>query len=192
MQGGEISSLRELSSVSIRIPSERHGCADGFLPEIFGIKRKSALLVSPPGLGKTTLLRELVRKASESGLRVSLADERGELAACWNGQPQLDVGSRTDVLTGAPKAQSAMLLLRAMNPQVLALDEITDPRDAEVCLSAANCGVTLLASAHADSIDELRGRPVFRELLGIFPVRILIGFAAGKRVYTVEKIGAES
>ena len=94
--------------------------------------------------GKTTLLRDLIRAVSEGEgcvpLRVSLADERGEVAAMYGGRPQLDVGRRTDVAEGCPKAQGLMLLLRAMNPQVLAVDEITDPADVRAVTEAAGCG----------------------------------------------------
>ena len=187
MGGDGIGALRDFSSLSIRIPTERRDCADTVYPKLFKGGLKSVLLLSPPGVGKTTLLRELIRRLSEGGIRVAVADERGEVAAVYGGTPQMDVGPRTDILTGAPKAEAAMMLLRAMNPQILALDEITDPRDSLACENAANCGVALLATVHASSVDELRKKTLYRELLdkGIFDAAVLIGLKTGERTYSI-------
>ena len=123
-------------------------------------------------------------------LRVSLADERGEVAALYQGLPQLEVGARTDVLEGCPKAQGLMLLLRAMNPQVLALDEITDPRDVAALQTAAGCGVTLLATAHGAGREDLERRELYRPLLreGLIRRLVLITQREGRRTYTVEEL----
>ena len=102
-EDGRISALRRLSSVCVRIPREKRGCADGIFPALTDGGFLSTLLISPPGGGKTTLLRELVRRLSDGGARVALADERGEVAGSFEGVPGFDVGARTDVLTGAPK-----------------------------------------------------------------------------------------
>jgi stage III sporulation protein AA len=122
-------------------------------------------------------------------LRVSVADERGELAASWAGRPQLEVGRRTDVMDGCPKAQALMYLLRAMNPQVLAVDEITAPEDIRALLTAAGCGVTLLATAHGADREDLRRRPLYRPLLeeGIFQRLVRICRENGRNIYHVEE-----
>ena len=165
VSAGEITGLRSWSSLCLRIPGQHRGCADGVYPALCEGGFRSALLLSPPGGGKTTLLRELVRRLSEDGLRVSVADERGELAACFEGRPRFELGPHTDVMTGGSKAGSMMMLLRAMSPQVLALDEITAEEDILACEQAAHCGVLLLASAHAHSPEDLRERPLYRRLL---------------------------
>ena len=165
MKGGVNTNLRELSSAVIRIAREKKGVAEGVAPQLFrdGIFQ-STLLLSPPGGGKTTLLRDLVRclSAGAAGVppqRVSLIDERGEVAVCWRGKPQMDLGPRTDVLDACPKAAGIPMVLRAMNPQVIALDEITVAADLEAAAMAAGCGVGLLATIHAGSLQELEETP---------------------------------
>ena len=185
-----ITNLRRLSSLCIRIPREKRGCADGVFPGLTEGGFKSTIIVSPPGTGKTTLLRELVRLISDSGKRISLVDERSEVAGTFEGQPCFDVGARTDVLTGAPKSEGVFLVLRSMAPQILAFDEITSPLDIEAAETAANCGVSLLATAHGASIIDLSERALYRKLLDrrIFSRAVIIENIEGKRRYTVEEL----
>lgn len=193
MEEGQMRNLRALSSVSIRVARQHVGAALPLLPRLMeGDRLCSTLIAAPPGLGKTTLLRDLVRCISEGEgtppLRVGLADERGEVAALYGGVPQLQVGRRTDVVEGCPKAQGAMLLLRAMNPQVLALDEITAPEDAAALLTAAGCGAVLLATAHGEG-DSLSRRPLYRRLLEerVFQRVVTICRTEQGRTYAVEE-----
>lgn len=192
LENGQMRNLRSLSSVSIRIARQHPGAA---LPLLSGLMEGgrlcSTLIAAPPGMGKTTLLRDLVRCISDGegtpSLRVGLADERGEVAALYGGVPQLRVGRRTDVIEGCPKAQGAMLLLRAMNPQVLAMDEITAPEDVAALLTAAGCGAVLLATAHGEG-DELTRRPLYRTMLEerIFQRVVSIQRTEQGRSYTVD------
>ena len=195
MEGGEIRALRTLSSASIRIARQVPGACAPVLDRLCpGGRLTDTLILSPPGLGKTTLLRDLVRRVSEGEgcvpLRVGLADERGEVAALCRGLPQLAVGRRTDVVEGCPKGQGLLLLLRAMNPQVLAADEITAPEDAAALLTAAGCGVTLLATAHGDNREDLLRRPLYRPLLEARLFRRLVQIRRGAegRQYIVEEL----
>ncbi len=195
LREGEVHSLRGLSSANIRVARQVLGAS---APVVDGLcsggRLASTLILAPPGLGKTTLLRDLVRAVSEgegcTPLRVSLADERGEVAAMYGGRPQLEVGRRTDVMEGCPKAQGLMLLLRAMNPQVLAVDEITAPEDVRALTAAAGCGVTLLATAHGEGRAGLERRPLYRPLLeeGLFRFLVRIRREGERRVYTVEEL----
>lgn len=184
---GGIKTLRELSSLSVRIPRQVRGAGAA---AIAAVKDSSALIFSPPGGGKTTFLRELVRTVSDAGRRVSLCDERGELAGVCAGLPQFDVGRCTDVLSGAPKAEGALLLLRAMNPEVVAMDEISAPEDARSIETLLGCGVRIFATVHAASAAELRQRPVCRALLdaGAFRCAVRISGSGAQRRYEVSAL----
>lgn len=179
------SGFRSFSSLAIRIPAEHKGICDGFIRDAYRNGFESTLILSPPGGGKTSALRELIRRLSDSGLRVAAADERNELAASG----AFDLGACTDVLTYAPKAQGAMMLLKTMNPQIIAMDEISDPQDVEAISRVSGCGVGLLASVHAADRADLMKRPIHRALaeLGVFSLYLIIHCKSGKRTYTWER-----
>ena len=190
MSGGEIKGFRNLSSLAIRIPQEHRGICDGVIRELYALGYENTLVISPPGMGKTTALREIIRRLSDGGTRFGVIDERNELAAFYGGMAQFDLGRRSDVITGAPKDAAATILLRGMNPQVIAMDEITKSEDAGVVRDIYGCGVGILASAHAAGTDELKKRPVYRELLaqGIFRSAVVIGMEKGERRYNTERL----
>lgn len=181
--------LRSFSSAAIRVPRAVPGCADGIWEALAAGGFPSLLVVSPPGAGKTTLLRELIRRLSDGGCRVCVADERGELAGL-GGEAGFDVGAHTDVMTGVPKAGAAQMLLRSMNPQVLAMDEIADEEEGEALLQAVNCGVKLLASVHGEDIADASRRPACRALLaaGAFRRCVAVSCRGGIRRYRVEEL----
>ena len=167
---GQIVTLREISSLSVRVARPVTGQAGSLLPRLMeGGDFLSTLILAPPGAGKTTLLRDLVRSLSDGDagppLRVGVADERGEISALWQGEPQLYIGRHTDVMDGCSKAEGLSILIRGMNPQVVAVDEITDPADVRAITEAAGCGVALIATAHGSGPKDLKRRPVYRALL---------------------------
>ena len=123
------------------------------------------MIVGPPGAGKTTLLRDCIRLYSLSGVPVGVADERGEIAACRDGMPQLDVGPMTDVVTGMEKAAALRLLVRSMAPRVAAVDEIGGEEDAAALREALRCGITVLATIHGRSLADIRRRRGMETLL---------------------------
>jgi len=192
VRDGEVTGFTHLGSAAIRITKEILGVADAVLPQL---KERgqlhSTLILSPPGGGKTTVLRDIIRQCSDGGRRVAVADERGELAALRDGVPQMDLGSRTDVVAGCPKDKAVLMLLRAMNPQVIAMDEITAPADTQALESAANCGVILLATAHGLDVEDLQRKPMYRRLFRkrLFERLVLITQGPGGRSYTVKTVG---
>lgn len=186
---GEVAGIRSLSSLAIRIPHEIRGCGQAAIDRVMA-SPGNVLIVSPPGHGKTTFLRECIRQISDSGQRVSVADERGELAAVYRGIPQFDLGECSDIMSDVPKVQAVIMLLRAMNPQLIAMDEISSPEDIVAAEMASGCGVRIIATAHAAGRSELQLRPIYKKLLeqGMFGSLIVIKSCYGKRSYLYEEI----
>lgn len=188
---GRTISFRNLSSLNLRIACPVEGAGLEVLPRLVEAgKFQSTLILAPPGEGKTTLLRDLIRLLGREGIRTGLVDERGEVAALRGGVPQLDVGPLVDIMDGCSKGEGLTLLLRAMAPQVLAVDEITAPEDALALTQGANCGVHVLATAHGGSMEELRRRSLYRPLLEqkVFRRLVTISRRDGRRTYQVERM----
>lgn len=185
-----LAGLRELSSVAIRIPHEIINCGSGLFKELISDGLRDIIVISPPGAGKTTCLREYIRIVSNMGYRISLVDERGEIAGIKDGVPQFDIGRHTDVMQNLPKREASILMLRAMNPQLIAMDEVSSPEDIKAIEEISGCGVTILASAHAKDVKDLTKRPVYRELIEsrIFKYAIVIENNAGNRTYHAEEL----
>ncbi|MCL2546845.1 MAG: stage III sporulation protein AB [Oscillospiraceae bacterium] len=191
VKDGNITALRDFSGACVRIARQVKGVAGSLMAALCPEQKfVSTLILSPPGAGKTTLLRDIIRMISGGSAvcaahRVSLCDERGEVAALWQGKPCFDVGARTDVLNGGTKAENLLMLLRSMAPQVIALDEITAPSDAEALRQCAHCGVELLATAHANNAARFFARPGGKALKELFKRVVLIDRQNGKRRYSV-------
>ena len=187
--GQDLKMLRNISSLAIRLP---HALTDGYAALIESLIRpspRSTLIAAPPGAGKTSFLRELIRRAGEL-YRVAVIDERNELSASVSGHAQFALGSGSDVMVGVTKEKAVMMLLRGMNPQIVAMDEITTTEDLRVIEEIAGCGVSLFATAHGRDPEEMKKRPMYRQVLesGIFQELIRIQCRGGKRVYTREAL----
>lgn len=187
-ENGRVRTLKYISSFNIRLARQVVGCARELVPKLFTTDGRlcSTLLIAPPQGGKTTMLRDLVRHLSwgqscPRPYKLVLVDERSELAACYQGVPQLDVGPRTDVLDACPKAEGMMMALRSLSPEVLVTDEVGRLSDAEAIEEALHCGVTVLATAHGSSWEELLRRPALKELLrqGSFARFVLLSTRLG-------------
>ncbi len=185
--GGQIRTIKHINGLNIRVSHQKKGVGLRLLPYLYknGVFR-STLIVSPPGCGKTTLLRDLIRYISNgneyaSGQTVGVVDERSEIAGAYLGQPQNDMGIRTDVLDACPKVIGMMLLLRAMSPKVIAIDELGSLAEMAAVSTVSNCGVKVLATMHAESLEDLRRREGMDTLLGQkrFEVILILEKAGG-------------
>lgn len=165
---GRIKNMKYIRYLNIRIAHQIRGAADALMPFLYTKGRvMSTLLVSPPGGGKTTMLRDIIRQVSEGtaygpGVNVSVVDERSEIAGSYLGVAQNDVGIRTDVLDGCPKVEGMMRLIRSMAPQVLAVDEVGSLADAQALQMAGGCGCRLLATVHGSSMEEVKQKNYMR------------------------------
>lgn len=171
VEDGHIKSIKYISSINIRISHEIKGCANKVLNYISsGDSMYHTLIISPPGCGKTTLLRDIVRQLSNGGIRrrgmtVGVVDERSEIASCYMGIPQNDVGSRTDVLDCCPKDRGMIMLIRSMSPEILAVDEIGGMEEVDALRYAINCGCKMIATVHGSSMDDIKRRYAISNLV---------------------------
>ncbi|NLG04579.1 MAG: stage III sporulation protein AA [Clostridia bacterium] len=171
MEGGQIKTLRYITYLNIRIAHEVKGVADPVMRYLFGSRHvHNTLIISPPGLGKTTLLRDIIRQASDGthankGYKVALVDERSEIAGCYHAIPQNDVGIRTDVLDGSLKAEGMLMLLRSMSPQIIAVDEIGGTNDVHALEEMIRSGCSMIATVHADSMEDLLKKEIFHSMM---------------------------
>lgn len=173
LENGKIRTFRDISFINYRVARQVLGSADKVLPYILkednGVH--NTLIISPPQCGKTTILRDIVRQISGgipsmgfSGKKVGLIDERNEIAACSMGLPKNDIGIRTDVLDGCPKAEGIQIMVRSMSPEIIATDEIGRSEDAGAVLDAINAGVKIITTIHGSNIEDFLRKPTLEKL----------------------------
>lgn len=171
MQEAGLSKLLHITYLNIRIAREVRNCSKELYPYLVDKHQiYHTLLVSAPGIGKTTYLRDLIRIISDGtgeveGKRVSIVDERSEIAACKEGVPQLDIGRRSDVLDGCEKSIGMLYMLRSMAPEVIAVDEIGGIRDVYLLEQMMYSGCTVLGTVHASTMEELVQKSYFSKML---------------------------
>lgn len=183
LSGEQIQCIRYVSGLNIRLSHQKKDCARKLLPYLIQQDMLChTLLISPPGGGKTTVLRDLIRLLADGteeikGKNVGVVDERSELAGSYHGKAQNDLGLRSDVLDGCPKAEGMTMLLRSMSPQIIAVDELGSERDRHAVRNVFYCGCRLLATAHGSSISDIRKNPLLGDMLGqrMFERYVLLG-----------------
>lgn len=167
----QIKSIVDIGGLNIRIAHEQKGCAKDMIPHIRnGTSIYNTIIFAAPGVGKTTYLRDMIRILASSDERqeakkICVVDERSEIAACYNGKPQNDLGQRCDVLDACPKSVGMKMMLRTMSPDIIAVDEI-GKKEEFLMLEQMRCsGVKILGTMHAGSFEELQRNPMLREAI---------------------------
>lgn len=198
MENGEVKTIRNISSINIRISSQVIGCSDKLIKYIYSKKQNrifNTIIISPPKCGKTTILRDIARNISNGmpslglyGRKVAVIDERSEIGACHLGIPQNDIGIRTDILDNCLKREGMIMAIRSLSPEILICDEIGTKGDVEALLMAFNSGVNIITSIHGFTIEDLYKRKVFHELIDNGIIERAIVLSSQKGVGTIENI----
>lgn len=186
-ENGSVEFLKDISAMNIRIAGEVIGAAEAVIDKLVkGGIVKSTLIISPPGAGKTTMLRDITRRLSYMGYNVAIADERCELAAMHDGLSSFDLGNSTSVLDNCPKSIAMLMLLRSMSPEVIVTDEIGTNEDAEAIRSIINSGTSVVASVHGRNAAQAMRRRGISEILSMFD--IVISLSKRNGAGTIEEI----
>lgn len=198
MDKGEVKTIRNISSINIRISSEIIGCSNKIMKYIYSEKGKriyNTIIISPPKCGKTTILRDITRNISNGipsmglyGRKVVVVDERSEIGACHLGIPQNNLGIRTDVLDNCLKREGMIMAIRSLSPEILICDEIGTKGDIEALLMAFNSGVNIVTSIHGFTINDLYKRRVFQDLLDNGIIERAVVLSSRRGVGTIENI----
>lgn len=175
IENGKIINIKYITSLNFRIAREIIGCSRKILGQVIDVKENTinnTLIVSPPGKGKTTLLRDLIRNISNGveelgfiGKNCCVVDERGEIAAMYQGVPQNDIGLRTDVIENISKAKGMKMLIRSMAPEVIACDEIGSKEDVEAIKEALISGVKGIFTMHGKTLEDIKKNKGINELI---------------------------
>lgn len=175
IRDGHIAFVKDISALNYRLAREVKGAADKVIDTVYdGYEIKNTLIISPPGAGKTTMLRDIARQLSDFGVRVCIVDERREIAAMHGGRTDFDLGMSCTVFSGAPKAAGMLMMLRSMSPEVIITDEIGTLSDMRAVTSTINSGTKIITSIHGFSAEQIKKRADFRAAQPYFEVLITL------------------
>lgn len=187
MSGGDLTAVKDFGSVNIRIPHQIVGCASGLFSKAASGGLKNVLIISPPGVGKTTVLRDLCRLMSDHGYNVLLCDEKYEIAAAVAGNATLDVGCRTDIISGVDKRRVFEMGIANMSPHIIFADELFED-DISSVVRASTCGVKVVATVHAKNVAELALKPQWQNAIerNVFDLYAVVSGAPMRSVTVYE------
>ena len=175
IENSKVINLKYITSLNFRIAREVIDCSNTIIEQIINKEENTinnTLIVSPPGKGKTTILRDAIRKISNgikeiefTGKTCGVVDERGEIAAMYMGVPQNDIGIRTDVIENVSKAKGMKMLIRSMAPEVVACDEIGSKEDVEAIEEAICSGVKGIFTMHGNTMGDIKNNKEINKLI---------------------------
>lgn len=192
---GKLAGVRDISSLNIRIARDIKGAAENLFKKL-DIAKGKVLIYGRPSSGKTTILRDIARKLSTSMKKVCIIDQRGEIAAQFNGISQNDIGF-CDVLNGYEKSDGMMLAIRSLSPDIIICDEISTVKEASAMVQCLNCGVNIITTIHADNLKELEQRDQYKILTNHNVIDFLVELSAMSpckinKIYKVSDLNAEN
>lgn len=190
LKDGRVHLIKDVSSLNIRRSRQIIGASRAVINSVCDEQKNSirnTLIISPPKCGKTTILRDLARALSYKGYRVGICDERSEIAGSYNGETSYDLGKRTDILDGCPKAEGILMLIRSMSPDVIITDEIGKKEDVGAIESALCAGVKTITTIHGSSYEDVENSAV-GDLIKKHVFETLIFLSATPTTGTVRRI----
>ena len=189
---GQVVNISHIYSLNFRIASQIIGCSKKILPYILNLSENNiynTIILSPPGRGKTTILRDCVRAISNGimeygfkGLNVGVVDERGEIAAMYKGIPQNDLGERTDILDNVSKDLGMKMIIRSMSPNVIVADEIGTYEDIEAINYAVTSGVKGIFTAHGNDLKDIVLNPILNKLYELHIIEKIILIEPNRKI----------
>lgn len=181
-ENGKVNNINYISGLSFRIANEHKGVADKIMSNIFNKEKCGIIIAGAPLCGKTTVLRDLCRQLGNKH-KVSLIDERGEIASVYKGVPQNEIGDFTDVFDGYPKSEGIIMAIRTMSPDYIFVDEIGTDEDYNAILRSVCCGAEIIATVHASSLTALKKKDNIDKLLKTGAFRYIVFLESDKGLF---------